>query len=94
MINFFNFSTENDLFALFLGSGLHFIFYWEVQSLIFIESLFKLFAEELMFWTTEKREVLFPNNFVFEIKLSDKSLIQIRKNNGPSIGPWGTTAST
>ena len=41
----------------------------------------------------EKREVSFANNFGFEVKSSDKSLIQIRKNNGPRTDPRGTPAS-
>ena len=34
------------------------------------------------------------NNFEFDVKPSDKSLIQIIKNNGPRIDPWGILAST
>ena len=34
------------------------------------------------------------NNFGFEVKQSDKSLIYIRKNNGSIMDPWGTPGST
>ena len=33
-------------------------------------------------------------SFGFVLRLSDKSLIYIRKNNGPKIEPCGTPAST
>ena len=61
--------------ACFLGSGLNLIFHWKAQSLIFIKSLFRSFAVEFIFWTTENREVSSANNFGFEVKPSDKSLI-------------------
>ena len=37
--------------------------------------------------------MLSANNFGFKVKSSDKSLIQIRKNNAPRTDPWGTPAS-
>ena len=40
------------------------------------------------------RLVLSVNNFGFEVKPSDKPLIEIRKNNGPRIDPLGTPGST
>ena len=60
------------LIGLFNGN---LIFHWKAQSLIFIKSLFRSFAVEFIFWTTENREVSSTNNFVFEVKPSDKSLI-------------------
>ena len=38
--------------ACFLISGLNLIFHWKAQLLIFIESLFRSFAVEFIFWTT------------------------------------------
>ena len=61
--------------AYLLGSGLKFIFHWKAQSLILPKSLFKLVLIELIFWTTEKREVSSGNSFWFEVKSSDISLI-------------------
>ena len=61
--------------ACFLISGMNVIFHWKVQLLIFIESLFRSFAVEFIFWTTENREVPPANTFRFEVKSSDKSLI-------------------
>ena len=42
----------------------------------------------------ENREVPLANNFGFEVKQSDKSLIYIRKNNGSIMDLWGTPTST
>ena len=61
--------------ACFLGSGLNLIFHWKGQSLIFIKSLFRLFAVEFIFWATENREVSSANNSGFEVKPSDESFI-------------------
>ena len=61
--------------ACFLGSELNLIFHWKSQSLIFIKSLFRSFAVEFIFCTTENREVSSANNFGFEVKPLDKSLI-------------------
>ena len=66
------------------------IFHCKAQSLIFIKSRFKSFAVEFKFSTTKNSEVTSANNFGFEVKPSDKSLIKIRENNGPRIDPWGT----
>ena len=60
--------------ACLLGSGLKFIFLWKAQSLILLKSLFQSVVLELIFWTTEKREISSANNFGFEFKSSDKSL--------------------
>ena len=79
--------------ACFLGSGLDLILHWKAKTFIFIKSLFRSFAVEFIFWTSENREVPSANNFGFDVKSSDKSLIQIRKNNGPRIDLWGTPAS-
>ena len=61
--------------ACLLGSGLDLIFQWKVQLLIFIKSLFKSFAAELILWATENREVSSANNLGFQYKSSDKSFI-------------------
>ena len=34
------------------------------------------------------------NSLAFEDNPSDKSLIYIKKNNGPSVKPWGTPILT
>ena len=49
MINFISFSTENDLLSLFLGSELNLIFHWKALSLIFIKSLFRSFAVQIVY---------------------------------------------
>ena len=82
--------------ACFLDSGSNLISHWKAQSLIFIKSLFRSFAAKFMFWITENRdrEVLYANNFGFEVEIPDKSLILIRKKDGPRIDPWKIPAST
>ena len=44
--------------------------------------------------TTENRAVSSANNLALDDKPSGKSLIQIKKSNGPKIDPWGTPALT
>ena len=61
--------------ACFLGSGLNLIFHCKTKSLNFIKSLFRLFAVEFIFWITENREVSSADNFGFEVKSPDESLI-------------------
>ena len=78
--------------ACLLGSELKFIFHGKAQALILLKSLFKLVVVELIFWTTEKKKASSANNFGFQFKSYDKSLIKIRKNEGPRIDPWGTPA--
>ena len=38
----------------------------------------------------ENKELSSANNFLSEFKLSDRSLMQMRKSNGPNIEPCGT----
>ena len=46
----------------------------------------------LMSFRQRRTEVSTTNNFGFEVKPSDKSLILIRKNDGRIMYPWGTPA--
>ena len=55
--------------------------------------MFRSLAVAIGSWTKENREVSLAKSFGFVIKLLDKSLMYIRKNNGPNIEPWGTPAS-
>ena len=78
MINFINFSTENDHVSLFIRVRIESCFPLKnpITYLIkFIKSLFKSLALEFILWITEKREVLSANNLGFEVKPSDKLLI-------------------
>ena len=84
---------ENITWACLLGLGLKLIFHCIAQSLILLRSLFKLFAKVFTSWTTEKSEVSFANRLTFVIKSSQRSLIWMKNNNGPSINHWGTPAS-
>ena len=94
MINFVNFSTENHLFSLLFRVRIEPHVPLKSPITYFIKSLFRSFAVEVIFWTTENREVPSASNFGVQVKPSDKSLISIRKNNGPRIDPWGTPAWT
>ena len=40
----------------------------------------------------ENKEVSSANNLISQFKLSSKSLMQMRKSNGPKIEPCGTPA--
>ena len=77
-----------------LGSGLKLIFHWNAHLFIFFRSSFKFFADKVISWTTENREVSSANSLGFEIKLSERSLTNIKKKRGPRIDPWGTPALT
>ena len=57
------------------------------------KSLFKSLADLVIFFITENRDVSSANNFGLDAKSSDKPLMYIIKNNGPSIEPYGTPAS-
>ena len=80
--------------ACFLGSGLKLIFHWNAHLVFFVKSLFSSRVEVLLSWITENKDVLSAKSLVFEDNPSDKSLIYIKNNNGPSMEPWGTPALT
>ena len=61
---------------------------------IFNRSLFKILADEAISQITEKREVSSTKNLEFEDNTVNKSLIQIKNNKGPRIGPLGSPAFT
>ena len=58
--------------ACLLGSGLKLIFH-------FFTSSFKFFADKVIFWKTKNREVSSADSLGFEIKLSERSLINIKE---------------
>ena len=78
--------------ACLLGSGLKLIFHWNSHLFIFFRSSFKFFADNVISWTTENREI--SSALGFEIKLSERSLINIKKKRGTIMDPWGTPALT
>ena len=45
----------------------------------FFKSLFKLFADKVMSWTTGKIDASSANSFGFETKLSKRSLINVKR---------------
>ena len=76
--------------ACLLGSGLILIFHWNAHLFIFFRSSSKFFADKVISCITENREVSWANSLGFEIKLSESSLINIKKTRGLGIDPWGT----
>ena len=80
--------------ACFLGSGLKLIFYWNAHVFIFAKSLFSSREEVLLSWITENNDVSSAKILIFADNPSDKSLIYIRNNNGPTMEPWATPALT
>ena len=90
----FNFRLKIISCACFVGSGLKLILKWNAHLFIFAKSLFSSIAEVLLSWITEKKDVSSENSLAFEDNPSDKSLIYIKYNNGPSIEPWGTSTLT
>ena len=78
--------------AWFFGSGLILIFHWKTHLFIFTKSLFCSRADVLLSWITKNKDVPSANSLAFEGNPSNKPLIYIKNNNGPSIEPWGTPA--
>ena len=76
------------------GSGLKFIFHWYAQLLIFDKSLFKAVADEVILWTTEKREETSAKSLGFNDNPADKSLVEIKNKGGPRILPRRIPAFT
>ena len=77
-----------------VGSGLKDIFYSNAHSDIFWRSELRLLAEELTSRTVEKIDVSSAKIFTFEVILSERSLMYIKKERGPGIEPWRTPALT
>ena len=92
MIGILTFSGKYNFLSLFTLISVKTHFYCIAQWLILLRSLFKLFVDVFISWTTEKREVSSANSLIFVVKSSERLLIQIKNNNGTSIDPWGTSA--
>ena len=75
------------------GSELKCTFHWNTQPDIFAKSPFKLIVIESMSLRTEKWAQQ-KNSSDFDVRLSNKSLMYIKKSSGSGIEPWGTLAST
>ena len=78
--------------ACFLGSGLKIIFHWNAHLFSFAKSQFSSRAK--LSWITESKDVSSANSLTFKDNPSDKPLIYIKNNNGPSEEPWETSALT
>ena len=81
-------------FVCLVRPGLNDIFQLKSQSRIFTKSLFSLEEETLALFTTEKREVSSANSLTVVVRPRGRSLIQMRRNNGPRTEPCGTPAVT
>ena len=93
MILALNFSGIRTSWVCLKGSGLKFISIGKPNHLFFAKSLCRSLAVAFRSWTIGNREVSWGKSFGFVIKLSDKSLMYIRKNNGLNAEVWGTPAS-
>ena len=56
-------------------------------------SIINSLADLVIFSTTENSDVSSANNFELDAKLSDKSIMYIRKSSGPNIELSGNPAS-
>ena len=74
-------------FACLVGPVLNDIFQLKAQSRIFTKSLIRLKAETLALFTTYKKEVSSANNLTFVVSPRRRSLMKMRKNNGPRTEP-------
>ena len=93
MILALNFSGIRTSWICLKGSGLKFISIGKPNHLFFAQSLCRSLAVAFGSWTIGNREVSSGKSFGLVIKLSDKSLMYIRKNNGLNTEAWGTSAS-
>ena len=59
-------------------------------SIYLCQVVIQLRTDVLLSWITENKGVSSTNSLAFKDNPSDKSLIYINSNNGPSIEPWGT----
>ena len=73
--------------ACLVGSGLKLTFRWKAHSPIFFKLLFRSIFDASAFLTTNKSDVSSANNLGFDARLSDKSLIEIKKNSGQELNP-------
>ena len=80
--------------ASLLESGLKLVFHRNAHLFIFLRSSCEFFADKVISWTTEKREVSSANSLGFESKLSERSLINIKKKRGLRIDPLWTPTLT
>ena len=78
----------------FLGSWLKLTFNWKDNLFIFFRSSFKFFADRIILRATENRNVSSANSLGIETKLSERSLINIKKKRWPKIDLLGTPALT
>ena len=59
-------------------------------SIYLYQVVIQLRTDVLLSWITENKGVSSANGLAFKDDPSDKSLIYINDNNGPSIEPWET----
>ena len=90
----FRFPTNNAFLCLHFKIWVENLFPLKGLSIIFSKLLFTSRAEILLSWITENKDVLSANSLAFEDNPSDKSLIYIKNNNGPSMEPWRTPVLT
>ena len=62
-----------------LELGLKLIFHWKAQLFVLFKSSFKFFTDKYLSNITEKRDVSSTNTLGFKTRLSNKSLIYIKK---------------
>ena len=85
---------NNTSWACFEGFGLNDIFQKYAECKILVRSWFKISADVFGSLTTWNIDVSSAKGLTVDFRFSDKSLMWIRKNKGPSIDPCGTPALT
>ena len=73
--NFFNLRLKVSSWACLVVSGLKFIFHWVTHLLILSKSLLRLFAEALMSYITENKDVSSAKSFGLDERPSARSLM-------------------
>ena len=70
-----NFLLNENSSTCFLGSGIKVVSHWNAQLLILFKSSLPSFAEALIPWSTEKRDMSSVNSLTIKVKLLLKSFI-------------------
>ena len=73
-----------------MGSGLKLIFHLTDHSYSLFRSSFKEFVHTFFSYITAFKDTSSAKSLGLQIKLSGRSLINIKNGRGPRTEPWGT----
>ena len=86
-------SWKYNLLILFTRIGIKIHFLLNCPVFDFVQVIVQISCRRIHIISYRKIEVSSATSLTFVVKSSERSLIQIRNRNGPSIDLWGTPAS-